>query len=152
VLAGEPLYRRALEARERVLGPEHPEVARLLNYLGFFLKKIGRPGESVPLFQRAIAIIDVDPEGRNPDLATYIKNLGEAFQDLGQLDDARPLFHRALDRGCRFLAETGSKHTFHEKLVKRYRDILAQMGRSEDEIKAELDAVASPYGISLDNC
>ncbi len=31
-----PLYRRALEARERVLGPEHPDTLNSVNNLAYF--------------------------------------------------------------------------------------------------------------------
>jgi len=48
-------------------------------------------------------------------------------------------------------ASTESKHRFHEELIKRYRDILALLGYSEDEIWAELEKVAVPYGISPDD-
>ncbi len=33
----EPLYKRALAIKEKVLGPEHPEVATSLNNLGLLL-------------------------------------------------------------------------------------------------------------------
>ena len=42
----EPLYRRALEARERVLGPEHPHTLATKNNLAALLSRTGRDEES----------------------------------------------------------------------------------------------------------
>ncbi len=54
----EPLARRALEIDEKVLGPEHPEVAVRLNVLALLYKDQGREAEAEPLFKRALAISD----------------------------------------------------------------------------------------------
>ena len=37
--AAEPLHRRALEVRERVLGPEHPDTLQSLNNLAVWLRE-----------------------------------------------------------------------------------------------------------------
>ncbi len=50
--------RRALEIDEKVLGPEHPEVAVRLNVLALLYKDQGREAEAEPLFKRALAISD----------------------------------------------------------------------------------------------
>jgi len=36
-----PLYQRALDIREKMLGPEHPDVAATLNNLAEFYKNMG---------------------------------------------------------------------------------------------------------------
>jgi hypothetical protein len=45
---------RALEARERTLGPEHPDTLISVNSLGLLYKSQGRYGEAEPLFLRAL--------------------------------------------------------------------------------------------------
>ncbi len=52
----EPLYRRALAIREKVLGPEHPAVATSLNNLAGLYYAQGKYTQAEPLFQRALAI------------------------------------------------------------------------------------------------
>jgi hypothetical protein len=42
----EPLYRRVLEARERVLGPEHPDTLVSANNLAHLLRATDRPEEA----------------------------------------------------------------------------------------------------------
>ena len=50
----EPLYRRALEARERVLGKEHPDTLISVNNLAGLYQAQGRYGEAEPLYRRAL--------------------------------------------------------------------------------------------------
>jgi hypothetical protein len=48
-----PLFRRALEGRERVLGKEHPETLASVNNLAGCLQALGDVAEALPLFRRA---------------------------------------------------------------------------------------------------
>jgi tetratricopeptide (TPR) repeat protein len=50
----EPLYQRALAARERVLGAEHPDTLVSVNNLAGLYERQGRYGEAEPLYQRAL--------------------------------------------------------------------------------------------------
>jgi tetratricopeptide (TPR) repeat protein len=52
----EPLYRKALAAYEKALGPEHPDVAASLVNLAELYREQGRPDEAEPLYQRALVI------------------------------------------------------------------------------------------------
>src|SRR4051794_26298454 len=47
---------RALDIRERMLSPDHPDTAESLNNLASLLNKLGHASEAEPLFQKAIAI------------------------------------------------------------------------------------------------
>ena len=50
------LAERALEIREKVFGPEHPETAESLNCLGFHIERQGHLAEARPFYERALAI------------------------------------------------------------------------------------------------
>jgi Tetratricopeptide repeat len=50
----EPLYKRALEARERILGPEHRRTLASANNLAEFYRVRGRYGEAEPLYKRTL--------------------------------------------------------------------------------------------------
>ena len=52
----EPLYRRALAAQERALGPDHPDVGTSLNELAGLYQALGRTAEAEQLMKRALAI------------------------------------------------------------------------------------------------
>ncbi|MBI1790411.1 MAG: tetratricopeptide repeat protein, partial [Acidobacteria bacterium] len=43
-----PLYRQALEEREKQFGPGHPKTARAASDLGLFLRGHGDPASAVP--------------------------------------------------------------------------------------------------------
>jgi tetratricopeptide (TPR) repeat protein len=64
----EPLIRRSLAIREKVLGREHPDVARSLNNLADLYERQRRYAEAQPLFERALAIREraVGPDIRIP--------------------------------------------------------------------------------------
>jgi hypothetical protein len=52
----EPLYQRALAIREETLGPDHPEVATILEKYASQLCKTGREMQARPMNARAQAI------------------------------------------------------------------------------------------------
>ena len=52
----EPLYRRAIEIDEKVLGKDNPDVATHYNNLAFFLYNQGKYDQAEPLYRRAIEI------------------------------------------------------------------------------------------------
>src|SRR5262245_2474725 len=51
-----PSAERALEIRERVLGPDHPDVAAAINILAVLYENKGDYAKAEPLYQRALAI------------------------------------------------------------------------------------------------
>jgi len=51
-------YRRALAIKERLLGPDHPDVATTLNNLALLCKAQGRLAEGETLYRRALAIFE----------------------------------------------------------------------------------------------
>ena len=54
----EPLYQRSLAILERVLGPEHPNVATSLNNYAQLLRKKGQNAEAASMEARARAILE----------------------------------------------------------------------------------------------
>jgi hypothetical protein len=66
-----PLLERALAIWEKVLGPEHPNVAAGLNNLALLLRDQGDLAGSRPLFERALAICEkvLGPEHPNTALS-----------------------------------------------------------------------------------
>ena len=70
----ESLYRRALNIREKALGPAHPEVAIILNNLSRTARHAVSLSRVEPLYQRALAIREGSwPD--HPDLARTLQRL-----------------------------------------------------------------------------
>ncbi|RPB01269.1 TPR-like protein [Choiromyces venosus 120613-1] len=93
----EAMFHRALEGREKVLGPDHPGTLTIVNNLAFVLNDRGRYGESEAMFHRAL-------EGRekvfgpdHPDTLANVNNLASVLQNLGRHGESEAMFHRALE-------------------------------------------------------
>jgi tetratricopeptide (TPR) repeat protein/CHAT domain-containing protein len=92
----EPLFRRALAIREKVLGPEHPHVATSLNNLALLYHHQSRYAEAEPLFKRALVIWEKALGPEHPDVATSLNNLALLYHAQGRYAEAEPLWKRAL--------------------------------------------------------
>ena len=73
--AAELMHRRALEIKERTLGPEHPELATTLSNLATTLYAEGRGDEAVPLLRRALALAEGSLAPGHPNLEALRANL-----------------------------------------------------------------------------
>jgi tetratricopeptide (TPR) repeat protein len=92
----EPLYRRALAIREKVLGVQHPSTATSLNNLAALLYYKGDYDGAEPLYRRALAIREKVLGAQHPDTANSLNNLAELLRNKGDYDSAEPLYRRAL--------------------------------------------------------
>ncbi len=92
----EPLYKRALAIREKVLGPEHPDTAVALNNLGLLYAALGPYGEAEPLFKRSLAIREKVLGPEHLDVARSLNNLALLYRAQDRYQEAGPLFKRSL--------------------------------------------------------
>lgn len=92
----EPLFRRALSIREKILGPFHPNTATSLNNLASLLQSKGEYDEAETLFQRALAIDEVFLGPEHPGTASGLNNFAMLVQSKGEYDRAERLYRRAL--------------------------------------------------------
>ncbi|CAN0251232.1 unnamed protein product, partial [Ectocarpus sp. 4 AP-2014] len=68
----DPLYLRAIEIRERVLGAEHPDLAISLGARGQLLNAQGKYEEAEPLYERSQAIREKVLGPEHPDVAVSL--------------------------------------------------------------------------------
>ncbi len=92
----EPLYQRTLQIQEHVLGPDHLDVARTLNYLAVLYWYQSKHTEAEPLYQRTLQIRERAQGPDHPDVATSLNNLGALYWEQGRYAEAEPLYRRAL--------------------------------------------------------
>jgi tetratricopeptide (TPR) repeat protein len=92
-----PLHERALEIRERVLGPDHPDTATSLNNLDLLLRDQGQPEAARALLERALEIRERVLGPDHPHTAASLSNLASLLQEQGDLAAARPLYERVLE-------------------------------------------------------
>jgi CHAT domain-containing protein/outer membrane protein assembly factor BamE (lipoprotein component of BamABCDE complex) len=91
-----PLAERVCEIQEKVLGPEHPDVAQSLNNLALFYKEIGSYDKAEPLYSRSLAIYEKVLGPEHPNTAASLSNLGALYNTIGAYDKAEPLYKRSL--------------------------------------------------------
>jgi len=86
----------ALSIRERMLDPEHQDVAVSLNNLALLMKDTNRLSEAGPLYRRALAIDEKSYGPDHPAVAIDLNNLASLLQSTNRLGEAEPLYRRAL--------------------------------------------------------
>ena len=91
-----PLTSDALAIREKMLGSDHPDVAKSLNNLAALYVEKGRFAEAEPLYQRSLAILEKVRGPENPDVASILDNLGNLYRAQGRYAEAETLVRRAL--------------------------------------------------------
>ena len=92
----EPLYKQSLAIREKVLGPNHPDVAATLNGLAELYRALGRYTDAEPLYKRSLAIREKSLGPDRSEVAESLNNLGLLYDAQARYADAEPLFKRSL--------------------------------------------------------
>jgi CHAT domain-containing protein/Tfp pilus assembly protein PilF len=91
-----PLVERSLEIRERILGPDHRDVAVALSALGNTYWNKGEYAKAEPLYQRALSIFERALGPEDPKVALTLHNLAALYYNKGDYVKAEPLDQRAL--------------------------------------------------------
>jgi CHAT domain-containing protein/Tfp pilus assembly protein PilF len=91
-----PSFESALEIRERVLGPDHPDIVSAINGLALLHYNKGAYSKAEPLFQRALAIREKALGPEHPSIATSLNNLANLHFGRGEFAKVEPLYLRAL--------------------------------------------------------
>lgn len=90
------LAERALNIRERVVGPENTLVAQTLNNLAESYQAKGDYTKTEVYFQRALQIRETKLGREHPEVAQSLSNLASLYRTQGAYAKAEPLYQRAL--------------------------------------------------------
>ncbi len=93
----EPIARRALTIIERILGPEHPDVATRCVNLGALCFSQHKFTEAEELYLRALAICEQTLGPDHPAVANILNNLVPIYRAKGNYGQIELLVKRALD-------------------------------------------------------
>jgi tetratricopeptide (TPR) repeat protein len=89
-------HRRALELRERLLGPDHPDVAISCNNLAIAFAGTGDHDAARRMHERALGIRRRVLGSSHPDVGTSHANLGDLYREQGMHESARDHYRKAL--------------------------------------------------------
>jgi tetratricopeptide (TPR) repeat protein len=92
----EPVLRRAVAVKEKVLGPDSPDFARALLDLGALYRLKDEHAKAEPPIRRAVAILESALGPEHPEVAGNLTNLGGRLRDQGKFSEAEPILRRAL--------------------------------------------------------
>jgi tetratricopeptide (TPR) repeat protein len=90
-------YERSLDIDRRVLGEDHPRVARRFNNLAIVAQNMGDLARAERLYRESIRLHERTYGERHPETAAVKGNLGLLLQREGRLAEAEPLLRGALD-------------------------------------------------------
>src|SRR6266545_3505182 len=90
------LVERSLEIRERLLGPDHPDVATAINSLAILHRQKGQYAKAEQLCRRSLAIREKTLGPDHPDVASSLNGLGTLYHNRGECAKAEPFYQRAL--------------------------------------------------------
>ena len=90
-----PLYQRALAIREKVLGPDHPNVAQSLNNLATLYHAQRKYVEAEPLYKRALTIWEKALGPDHPNVALALENYAKLLRQTNRQMEATAMEVRA---------------------------------------------------------
>jgi tetratricopeptide (TPR) repeat protein len=96
LVAARATLERALALAETALGPEHRNIAVILDNLGLVLHRLGELEESSIRHEQALALFEAVDGSNHPDVARVLTNLGIVLAAHGELAAARIRLERAL--------------------------------------------------------
>lgn len=139
----EQLYRRALEIRERVQGPQHPDVAATLNNLAGLEAAQGRYDAAQPLLERALSIREAALGKQHVLTAESVNNLALLYAAQGNAAAAEPLYQRAVS-----ILENADQPSKAElnRVLDNYAALLHETGRDAEADALEARASALRAG------
>jgi len=87
-----PLYIKALNISEKILGEEHPDTAIIYNNLAELYRSIGEYQKAEPLYLKVVKIFEKILGEEHPATATIYNNLAELYRSMGEYQKAEPLY------------------------------------------------------------
>jgi len=160
----EPLYKKALLIKEKILNSFHPDVAFNLTGLALLYVAQDRNMEAEHLYKRALLIFE---KSRGPDnhmVAALLNNLGVLYTNQARYTEAEHLYKKALLifekslgpnhpkvatnlNNLAFLYATQSHYTEAESLYKKARFIYEKsLGENHPKVASNLNNLAALYG------
>lgn len=96
-------FTEVLDARRRLLGPDHPDTLTSRHNLASAFQTVGRLAEAIELHEQVLAAYRRALGEEHPDTLASQNNLARAYQAVGRVDEAVALFEHVLTASIRVL-------------------------------------------------
>jgi tetratricopeptide (TPR) repeat protein len=96
LVEAEQMYQRALQGKEKALGPEHTSTLDTVNNLGLLYADQGKLVEAEQMYQRALQGKEKALGPEHTSTLDTVNNLGLLYADQGKLVEAEQMYQRAL--------------------------------------------------------
>ncbi|KAK4118976.1 hypothetical protein N657DRAFT_650651 [Parathielavia appendiculata] len=123
------MYERALQSKEKALGPEHTSTHSTVNNLGLLYKAQGRLSDAEAMYERALRGSEKVLRPEHTSTLITVNNLGDLYADQGRFSDAEAMYERALRGKEKAL---GPEHTSTLATVNNLGNLYANQGRLSD--------------------
>jgi tetratricopeptide (TPR) repeat protein len=92
----EEMYERALQGKEKALGPNHTSTLDTVNNLGILYAGQGKLDKAEEMYERALEGYKKALGPDHTSTLSTVNNLGNLYADQGKLDKAQEMYERAL--------------------------------------------------------
>jgi tetratricopeptide (TPR) repeat protein len=110
------------------LGEEHSLVADTLNNLGGIYWSRGQFEETLPFWERALAIRELVLGKEHPYTAISLNNMAQLYREQGEYEKALPLYERAL---AILNQRLGEQHPTTRIVANGYQKLLKQIAEKQ---------------------
>ncbi|KAH0566263.1 hypothetical protein GP486_000338 [Trichoglossum hirsutum] len=125
----EVFIRVSVEARESVLGRQHPDTLTSVNNLGCVLERQGKYEEAEAMHRRALEAREKVLGREHPDTLTSVNNLGWVLGEQGKHEEAEAMHRRDLEESEKVL---GREHPETLTSVNNLGCVLERQGKYEE--------------------
>ncbi|KAL6714253.1 hypothetical protein ACLMJK_007676 [Lecanora helva] len=122
----EKMYERALDGKEKVLGPEHTSTLQTVNNLGNLYADQGKLAEAEKMYERALDGKEKVLGPEHISILNTVNNLGNLYANQGKLAEAEKMYERALDGKEKAL---GPEHTSTLDTVNNLGNLYKNQGK-----------------------
>ena len=128
----EKMYQRALQGKEKALGPRHTSTLDTVNNLGNLYSDQGKLDEAEKMYQRALQGYEKALGPKHTSTLNTVNNLGSLYKDQGKLDEAEKMYQRALQGYEKAL---GPEHTSTLNTVNNLGSLYKDQGKLDEAEK-----------------
>jgi len=128
---------RSLDIYEQKLGPNHPDIAFILNNMASIYQDLHKYDNALTFYERALLINEEHLGHEDLEVAQVLHNLAALYFDMGKYLDSLPLYHRAFEiREMLLESDDSDLLSTANKLIILYKTL--NMNKEASQLKSKI--------------